>query len=138
MGKQRIAQLLNQLESDRQKDLKNSAAIYAVAQVAVNQLADYQRAEPSPQSPESRDLTALPPASFHLDKAALLERYGSYNGCRRAAKDFGLQFSATPSWPQLTQAFSYHEALQHLTSRYLATYPSPALKGVTVRLALSG
>jgi hypothetical protein len=132
MGKQRIAELLSQLESDRQKDLKNSAAIYAIAQVAVNQLGEL-----SPQPPDNRDLTALPPAPLGLDKAELLQRYGSYNGCRSAAKTLGLQFSTTPSWQQLAQAFSYAEALQHLTHRYLDAYPSPSLKGVTVRLQLS-
>jgi hypothetical protein len=132
MGKQRIAQLLGQLESDQQKDLKNSAAIYAVAQVAVNQLGDS-----SPQSSEIKSLSALSSEPLGLDKAELLQRYGSYNGCRKAAKALGIQFGTTPSWQQLTQAFSYAEALQHLTYRYLHTYPSAALKGVTVRLNLS-
>jgi hypothetical protein len=136
MGKQRIAQLLNQLESDRQKDLKNSAAIYAVAQVAVNQLAAVQQSEPLSQSSESRSLTALPPSPPKLDKVELLQRYGSYNECRKAAKNLGIHFITTPSWQQLAQAFSYAEALQHLTDRYLDAYPSAALKGVTLRLCL--
>lgn len=136
MGKQRIAQLLNQLESERQKDLKNSAAIYAVAQVAVNQLATAQPSDPLSQNSESRSLTALPLAPPELGKVELLQRYGSYNGCRKAAKNLGIHFSTTPSWQQLAQAFSYAEALQHLTNCYLDAYPSAALKGVTLRLYL--
>jgi hypothetical protein len=132
MGKQRIAELLNQLESDRQKDLKNSAAIYAVAQVAVNQLADS-----SPQPSETESFASLSSAPLTLDKAELLQRYESYNGCRKAAKSLGIQFGTTPSWQQLIQAFSYAEALQHLTYRYLHTYPNAALKGATIRLNLS-
>jgi hypothetical protein len=65
-----------------------------------------------------------------------LQRYGSYNKCRKAAKALGIQFSITPSWKQLTQAFSYAEALQHLTHNYLEAYPSSALDGVTMRLQL--
>jgi hypothetical protein len=137
MGKQRIAQLLNQLESDQQKDLKNSAAIYAVAQVAVNQLAATQKTDPSSQSSESRSLRASLPSPSGLDKVELLRRYGSYNECRKAAKNLGIQFRITPSWQQLSQAFSYAEALQHFTDNYIDTYPSVALEGVTVRLRLS-
>ncbi|WP_404783650.1 hypothetical protein [Altericista sp. CCNU0014] len=130
MGKQRIAELLNQLETDRQKDLKNSAAIYAVAQVAVNRLA-------SQLPPEQLPSALLPPAPSNWDKTKLLQLYGSYNGCRKAAKDLGIKFATSPSWLQLAQAFSYAEALQHLAHRYLETYPAPNLKQVTIGLRLS-
>jgi hypothetical protein len=131
MGKQRIAKLLNQLESNQQDDLKNAAAIYAVAQVAVNQL-DSQ----SFQAPSS--VALLPPsAPPNLDKTDLLRLYGSYNGCRKAAKNVGIKFETTPSWQQLAQAFSYAEALKLLTLQYLEAYPAPDLKQVTITLHLS-
>jgi hypothetical protein len=130
MGKQRITELLSQLESDRQKDLKNSAAIYAVAQVAVNQLAQ------SSQDPAAQN-HLVPPAPLTLDKTELIQRHGSYNGCRKAAKALGIQFRTTPSWQQLAQAFSYAESLQQWVNLYLESYSTPALKGVTLSLRLS-
>jgi hypothetical protein len=129
MGKQRIAELLSQLETNQQKDLKNASAIYAVAQVAVNQLIS--------QPLEDQLLIALPPsAPPNWDKATLLELYGSYNGCRKAAKEIGIKFGTTPSWQQLAQAFSYAEALKQLTIHYLEIYPAPDLKQVTISLHL--
>lgn len=130
MGKQRIGELLNQLETNQQSDLKNAAAIYAVAQVAVNQLAS----QPVQEQPSA---TLPPPTPPHWDKAKLLQLYGSYNGCRKAAKNLGIKFGATPSWQQLAQAFSYTKALQSLTSQYLEAYPAPNLKRVIITLHLS-
>jgi hypothetical protein len=131
MGKQRIAELLNQLETNQRDDLKNAAAIYTVAQVAVNQL-DSQ----SSQAPSS--VALLPPsAPQNLDRTELLRLYGSYNGCRKAARNAGIKFETTPSWQQLAQAFSYAEALKFLTLQYLEAYPAPDLKQVTIALRLS-
>lgn len=129
MGKKRIAQLLEQLEDNQQKDLQNAAAIFTVAQVALNEL----------QVPESPALpaSALPPSPIELDKAELLKRYGSYNGCRKAAKAQGIRFSRPPSWSQLVAAFSYVESLRQLVKLYVEQYPSPELRGISFELNLN-
>jgi hypothetical protein len=126
MGKQRLTQLLHQLEANQQKDLKNAAAIYAVAQVAVNTLNEQEASQAT-----TPDLVCSAP-----DKKQLLERYGSYNGCRKAAKERGLQFKRTPSWNQLSQAFNCAEALQQLVQAHLSHQTSVDLQGVTLRLSL--
>lgn len=132
MGKQRLTQLLHQLEANQQKDLKNAAAIYAVAQVAVNTLNEQ---EASPATAPDLALSSASSSST-LDKQQLLERYGSYNGCRKAAKERGLQFKRTPSWNQLSQAFSCAEALQQLVQTHLSNQASVDLQGVTLKLSL--
>lgn len=126
MGKQRITQLLAQLKENQAKDVENAAAIYTVAQVAVDALE---------QTQPSATVAALP-AIPALDKAALLERYGSYNGCRSAAKKQGIRFSKTPSWPTLEAAFSYYEACQSLLQSYLTANPNPHLHGIKFEFPL--
>lgn len=135
MGKQRVTQLLAQLRENQAKELENAANIYTVAQVAVNALeADEGRsAALSPQE-------LLPAATFPtvptVTKAALLEQYGSFNGCRQAAKTLGIRFSKTPSWAKMEAAFSYRDACQQLIQDYLKKYPSKHLQGIFLELPL--
>lgn len=130
MGKKRITELLEQLKDNQQQDIENAAAIYTVAQVAVNELRN-QGTEP-----ELSELPALPAAPFTLDKAELLRKHGSYNGCRKAAKEYGIKFSRTPSWEQLSAAFAYAEAFQQVINDYMGTYPNDRLRGTTFELTL--
>jgi hypothetical protein len=128
MGKKRITQLLEGLKENQLRDLHNSAAIYTVAQVAVNELQQNSLQNDQPA------LAALPPSLEIIDKAQLLEQYGSYNACRKAAKEQGIKFSRTPSWEQLGAALSYAEAFQEIISSYVQIHPYPKLKGTTFEL----
>ncbi|ABA25009.1 conserved hypothetical protein (plasmid) [Trichormus variabilis ATCC 29413] len=128
MGKKRITQLLEGLKENQLRDLHNSAAIYTVAQVAVNEL------QQQSSQIEKPALAALPPSLEIIDKARLLEQYGSYNACRKAAKERGIKFSRTPSWEQLGAALSYAEAFQQIINSYVQTHPYPKLKGTTFEL----
>ena len=137
MGKKRVTQLLDQLKENRQQELQNAASIFTVAQVAVNELqANESRAEASSETKTEPAIAALPSAPILLDKAELLGRYGSYNGCRKAAKDKGIKFSRSPSWNQLITAFSYFEACQQLIHAYVETHTNRDLKGVSIELKL--
>ena len=127
MGKQRVEQLLAQLKETEAKDIENAAAIYTVAQVAVNALEQ-------PQLPQLEP-AGLPVVSI-ITKSELLDRYGSFNGCRKAAKKLGIKFSKTPSWQKLEAAFSYREACQKLIKNYLETYPSEHLQGISLDIPL--
>ena len=129
MGKKRITQLLEQLKTNQQADLENAAAIYTVAQVAVNELQE--------ATSENLYKLALNPVQASIDKAELIRRYGTYRNCRRIAKQKGLKFSRTPSWQQLAIGFTYLENLQQLVKNYLDKYPNLLLDGVTVELNLS-
>ncbi len=131
MGKQRITRLLEELEANRIADLQNAAAIYTVAQVAVDQLE--QQLTPSE---EGTALPALPPAPSLLDKAELQRRYGSFNACRQAAKQQGIKFSKTPSWQQLAAAFAYTAALRDVVQSYLELHPHPGVRGMTIEFKL--
>lgn len=134
MGKDRITQLLNQLKDNQQQDIHNAASIFTVAQMAVNELErQVGSAEDDIQDAVAR-LPSVPPA---LDKAELLRRYGSYNGCRKAAKNAGIKFHKNPSWQQLIASFNYTEAIHQLIAQYLATHPEPALQGVTISVNLT-
>ncbi|PSB24785.1 hypothetical protein [Stenomitos frigidus] len=130
MGKKRITQLLDQLQTNHQADLVNAAQIFTVAQVAVNQL--NQQAE--------TNSNALPATRFQpppvLDQAALKQRYGSFNGCRKAAKQLGIQFHHNPTWAQLVAAFRYFDALQTLVQDYTTAFPDANLHNVTVAFKL--
>jgi hypothetical protein len=130
MGKKRIAQLLDQLQTNHEAELKNAAQIFTVAQVAVNQL--NQQAEPT--------VKALPATPFQpptvLDQAVLEQRYGSFNACRKAAKQLGIQFHRTPSWAQLIVAFSYFDTLQRLVHNYTTAFPDTHLHDVTMTFSL--
>ncbi len=131
MGKKRIHQLLEKLDTLHQADVHNAAAIYAVAQVAVNQL-EAQTAVTTP------NLAGVLPASAVVQwtKASLESQYGSFNRCRQVAKSRGIRFSKTPSWDQLVAAFNCFEALQELIQKHLATQPQPNLKGVKMEFPL--
>ncbi|XGV94560.1 MAG: hypothetical protein ACAF41_17625 [Leptolyngbya sp. BL-A-14] len=130
MGKKRITQLLEQLHTNHEAELKNAAQIFTVAQVAVDQLR--QQAEATPR--------ALPSAPFYaptaLDQAALKQRYGSFNECRKAARQLGIQFHRNPTWAQLVAAFSYFDALQSLIHDYTTTFPDANLHNVTMAFSL--
>lgn len=136
MGKQKLDQLLKQLKDNHAQEIENAAAIFTVAQSAVNQLA----ADSSPQLtlPDSGKLLSdsLSSPAF-VTKADLLKRYGNYNACRQAAKRAGITFSHTPRWSQLVTAFSYLPACQGCVSAYIRQYPHPNLKGVSIKLTLS-
>ncbi len=134
MGKQRITQLLAQLQDQQQQDLKNAAAIFTVAQVAVNQL-EAQLAPPPPPQIEASQPAALLPAA-PLNQAELKRRYGSHVGCRKAAKALGIKFSKTPTWRSLAAAFIYQDNCQQLIQAYLQEHPSPDLQNVTVEIKL--
>jgi hypothetical protein len=123
MGKQKIDRLLAQLKDNHSQDIQNAAAIFTVAQAAVNQL-------------DPKDLPALPPAPTLLTKADLIERYGHYNGCRKAAKQAGIIFHQTPRWAQLIAAFSYLAACQACISAYVQQHPHPDLQGISLMLDL--
>ncbi|MBF2074652.1 MAG: hypothetical protein IGS50_12940 [Synechococcales cyanobacterium C42_A2020_086] len=139
MGKRRIAQLLEQLKDNQQHDLHNTAAIFTVAQVAVNQL-DQLESAPQPvtalPAAEGNRSPDLPAAPATLDIAELKRRYGSHKECRRAAKQRGITFRKTPSWQQLSVAFAYLDAVEQMVQGYLSTYPSSDLQGVTLQLRL--
>ena len=130
MGKKRVTQLLDQLKENRQQELENAAAIFTVAQVAVNEL----QAEVPQETAQA--VAALPSAPILLDKDELIRRYGPHNKCRKAAKEKGIKFKGNPSWEQLIAAFSYFEACQQLIQSYVETHPNPDLKGVSFQLKL--
>ncbi len=128
MGKQTIDRLLAKLQDSHTEDIHNAAAIFTVAQGAVNQL-------------ENRAATAsLPPAQLpvpqQLTKAELVSRYGSYNACRAAAQKAGITFSRSPRWAQIIAAFNYLEACQECVNAYLQQHPNPDLQDTKITLAL--
>lgn len=127
MGKKQITQLLEQLKENQALELHNAAAIYTVAQVAVNELKKQELDEPT-------TIPALPFVLKKIDKSYLIEQYGSYNICRKAAKEQGIKFSRTPSWEQLAVAFSYAEAFQEVAQAYVKAHPNSLLKGTTFEL----
>ncbi|KYC42547.1 hypothetical protein WA1_16595 [Scytonema hofmannii PCC 7110] len=110
--------------------MQNAAAVYTVATVAVNQLLQQES-----QVTESA-VAALPGGLQKIDKAQLLEEYGSYNACRKAAKKQGIKFSRTPNWKQLTAAFNYAQAFQQIIIAYVEAHPEPGLKGTTFELSI--
>ncbi|PSB06621.1 hypothetical protein C7B61_20525 [filamentous cyanobacterium CCP1] len=134
MGKKRITQLLEQLETNQQAELHNAAAIFTVAQAAVNELRD--RADYSSASSAAPSLPALPSDPALLDKAKLLDRYGSYNGCRKAAKQQGIRFAKNPTWEQMVAAFNHREIFQQMVNTYLKAHPAPTLQNVTFEITV--
>jgi hypothetical protein len=129
MGKKRLEQLLEQLKTNQEADLQNTAAIYSVAQVAVNELRN-------DATIDNASVLALPPVQTSIDKVELIRRYGSYLNCRRIAKQNGLRFSRNPSWQQLVIGFSYLESLQQIVKNYIDKHPNPLLDGITIELKL--
>lgn len=123
MGKKRITQLLNQLQTNHESELKNAAAVFTVAQVAVNQLEEQRVAEQG-------EIAALPPIA--LSKDDLKRCYGSYKACRAAAREKGIHFKKTPTWEQLGEAFSYCETFQALIRNYLSQHPSSKLSELSM------
>lgn len=140
MGKKRINQLLNQLKENQQSELRNAAAIYTVAQIAVDELAAIATADlPKPERAiaPATPAPALPAAvPTQLTQAQLRQRYGSYNGCRSAAKKLGIHFPKTPSWPQLIAAFSCVEVFRQLIQDYAQQQEIRHLSGVRFTVTL--
>ncbi len=134
MGRQKIDRLLTQLKSSHQQDVQNAAAIFTVAQGAVNELGKIDE--------EQDEALAIAPAllqePLQLTKADLISRYGDYNACRKAAKKAGVVFSKTPRWDQLAVAFSYVTACQSCVANYVAQNPNPNLKGISIAVVLDG
>ena len=143
MGKKRIHQLLTHMKENQQAELRNAAAIYTVAQVAVNELAAIAPALDTAETKRRAiapisSTPALPPAvPTALTQEDLLQRYGSYNGCRSAAKKLGIHFPKTPSWPQLITAFSYVDLFRHLIQDYAQQQRIPHLSGVQFTITLT-
>lgn len=132
MGKQKLDRLLAQLKDNQSQDIQNAAAIFTVAQGAVNQL---ERAEQqNDDAPLPKLLSDAPP---DLTKADLISRYGNYNACRTAAKQLGITFSTSPRWPQLVAAFRYLPACQSCVDTYLQRHPHPDIQGIKITLKLS-
>lgn len=129
MGKQRVTQLLEQLKENQAKDLENAAAIYTIAQIAVDEL------HQGSTLPDQLASAALPVVN-DISKNELIKRYGSFNGCRKAAKKAGIQFKKTPSWLQLEAAFRYQEAYEKLIQMYVQTHPNEHLSGVSFTISL--
>lgn len=136
MGKKRIAQLLDQLQNNQHQELQNAAAIFTVAQAAVNVLREQDSAE-TPSEIAALLPATSPSAPLSLSKADLLQQYGSHRGCRKAAKEKGIRFRRTPSWDQLIAAFSYVEACRHAVEVYLDAFPNPNLNGITIEVKLN-
>ncbi len=153
MGKKRIQRLLTQLEDHHQQGSQNSAAIYTVAQVAIDRLEqslDLLADTTSPQAiaagSEDFESAAQPiaptglnpvltlPPSSQIDKVELKRRYGSLAACRKAAKEMGISFAKTPSWDRLVAAWQFQEGLLHLRSQYLQACPMTDLESVTISL----
>jgi hypothetical protein len=142
MGKKRINQLLTHMKENQQAELRNAAAIYTVAQVAVNELAaiapaldtaETKRRAIAPASPAPALPAAVPTL---LTQAELLQRYGSYNGCRSAAKKQGIHFSKSPSWPQLIAAFSYADPIRQRVQDYVQQQAIGHLSGVRITVTI--
>jgi hypothetical protein len=127
MGKKRVAQLLAQLKENQEKDIENAAGIYTVAKVAVDALA-----QPEEAQTDAPSLPTQPP----ITKQELLARYGSFNGCRAAAKKQGIKFSKTPSWEKLETAFSHQRAVKEIIQNYLANFPKNQLQGVSFEVKM--
>jgi hypothetical protein len=132
MGKKTIDRLLTKLEENRQQDAQNAAAIFTVAQVAVNQLADQRTETSSAPALQVGNAAAL----TSITKEDLLQRYGNYNKCRSAAKRLGILFKGSPKWSQIIAAFNYREACQAHINAYLQQNPNPNLKGVSLVISM--
>ncbi|MEO1401938.1 MAG: hypothetical protein AAFV72_11910 [Cyanobacteria bacterium J06635_1] len=130
MGKQKIDRLLAQLQNNQSQDIQNAAAIFTVAQGAVNHLDQIEQGL-------SKERNILPVAPLQLTQADLINRYGPYNACRKAAKQAGITFSKSPRWPQLVAAFNYLEACQTCVNQYMQQHPNPDLHSVSITLRLA-
>lgn len=136
MGKQKIERLLAQLKENQQQDIQNSAAIFTVAQSAVSELAQIEAYSGETASETASETAAPVHKPLQLTKSELVERYGNYNACRRAAKKQGISFTRSPKWSQLVAAFNYVEACQACVNHYIEQHPNAELKGVKLTLAL--
>lgn len=143
MGKARLQKILKSMQDSEeaarqhlQRDLENSATIFAVAQHAVNRLGDVASADDaiSPEPAIEARQPLLPPASsgaigqeLATSWEDLIQQYGSPQGIRKALKARGITFSKTPSRKQLLTAWHSLEsqAVQPTTTPQL---PDPAIK----------
>jgi intracellular sulfur oxidation DsrE/DsrF family protein len=134
MGKKRLEKLLTDLKDNHQRDLKNAAEIYTVAQVAVNQLSDEKNEGKSKKKtkkkPEAETLKLGPSKlvpSGHCQPHTIEDlktQYITVAACRKALKDRGLTFSKVPSWEKLAIALNCFEAQQAFLTDYLQQHPS--------------
>jgi hypothetical protein len=139
MGKQTIDRLLTKLQDSHEQDIHNAAAIFTVAQGAVNQLqnrSEIVSKTASDAATQSTVLAAKQLAPLQLTQAELMNRYGNYNACRAAAKRAGITFSRSPRWTQIVAAFNYLEACQASISAYLQHYPNRDLQGTKITITL--
>jgi hypothetical protein len=143
MGKARLQKILKSMQDSEatarqhlQRDLENSATIFAVAQHAVNRLSEVASADDavSPEPAIEARQPLLPPAvSGAIGKELatswedLIQQYGSPQGIRKALKARGITFSKTPSRKQLLTAWHSLEsqAVQPTTTPQL---PDPAIE----------
>lgn len=126
MGKKRIEALLTNLKETQERDLMNSAQIYTVAQVAVNELAARDSVE--------RALSSRPtlPEVPHYSIADLKAQYPNVSACRKALKEKGLTFSKTPSWAKMAIALHHFEIQQQQLQSYLQHCAGQDLAGTVM------
>ncbi len=134
MGKKRLEKLLTDLKDNHQRDLKNAAEIYTVAQVAVNQLADAKNEGKSKtktkKKPEAERLQLespkLEPSRDRQPHTIddLKTQYVTVTACRKALKTRGLIFTKAPSWEKLAIALNCFEAQQAFLTDYLQQHPT--------------
>ncbi|MEL6551945.1 MAG: hypothetical protein AAFQ63_00590 [Cyanobacteria bacterium J06621_11] len=135
MGKQKIDRLLAQIKDNHTQDIQNAAAIFTVAQAAVNDLKD-QDNPPTLATEQAVIEQRSPIAPLEWTKNDLIRKYGSYNKCRQAAKQSGITFSRSPRWPQIIAAFNYLQACQSCIDRYIEQHPNADLQGTKITLTL--
>nr|WP_234909995.1 hypothetical protein [Synechococcus elongatus] len=97
--------------------------IHAEAQLAA---AAAQLAELSEVAIGTLETAMTPLPVSRLTVADLKQRYGSYQGCRRAAAQLGIRFPKTPSWEQLAIALSHVGALKAFWQQYCLDHPELA------------
>lgn len=144
MGKARLQKILKSMQDSEevarqhlQRDLENSATIFAVAQHAVNRLGEVASTNDAATSPEpaiaahkpllsaaSSEAIGTEPATRWKD---LIQQYGSPQGVRKALKARGITFSKTPNRDQLLGAW---HSLERQSAQPTATtqLPEPAIE----------
>jgi hypothetical protein len=147
MGKARLQKILKSMQDSEeaarqhlQRDLENSATIFAVAQHAVNRLGEVASTNDAAPSPEPAIAAHKPLLSAASSEAIgtepvatrwedLIQQYGSSQGVRKALKARGVTFSKTPSRDQLLGAW---HSLESQSTQPAATtqLPEPAIEPV--------